>query len=531
MKLKFTFLLIAISITAASFAQDWKTYPYSPQRSKISFPKDEGRHPSEPIEWWYTSGHITGVSSGKSYSFMLTYFYFPATIYDGFRILNITDDATGEFYEDTRPVNYTALSATNLDIEAKIFEGGKERWTNARNRSNQIIPFEYTINASSADVTFDFYVTSLKRPLIIGDDGLLDQGVANYTYYYSQTNNAVSGTLTLNGVAEKIKGISWIDRQYGNFNPMTGEDYEWFQLQLSNGMDINLWNIFTMDRKIPDNSKYKILAAYVNDATQFTTSDFQLERLGYNTMKDSVMTYASKWKLTSSKNNIDLTISIKNKDNEIKWPFRFYEGATTISGSVDGKSVTGAGFAELLHSYENPSLRITYPSAGSYKINEPLKWHLLNPDDGRPVTYDLEYSTNNKATFHSIATGLTDTFFLWKDAPILNGDKIWFRINASSADKKLTGVAISDVAASVSGDNSETVKVYPNPVTAFFQIDPRLNSATQKVEVIDASGKIVKVFTDISANKFPVEDLNPGVYFARFFNGDKKTVIKFIRKR
>jgi predicted secreted hydrolase len=531
MKLKFTFLLIAISITAASFAQDWKVYPYSPPGSKISFPKDEGRHSSEPIEWWYTSGHVTGVSSGKSYSFMLTYFYFPATVYDGFRILNITDDATGKFYEDTRPLNYTALSTTSLNIEAKLFEGGKERWTNARSSSGQIIPFQYTINAASADASFDFDVTSLKRPLILGDDGLLDQGANSYTYYYSQTNNAVSGTLTLNGVTEEVKGTSWIDRQYGNFNPMTGEDYEWFQVQLSNGMDFNLWNIFTLDRKIPNDPRYKIIAAYVNDETQFTSSDFQLERLAYTAMKDSARTYASKWKLTSAKNNIDLTISVKNNDNEIKWPFRFYEGATTISGTVDGKSVTGAGFAELLHSYENPSLTIKYPSGGIYKINEPIKWQLLNPDEGRRVTYDLEYSTNDKATFNSIATGLTDTFFLWKDAPVVNGDKIWFKITATSVDKKLKGVAISDVAATASSDNSEAIKIYPNPVTEFFQTDPPLNSGIQKVEVMDANGKIVKLITDISANKFHVAHLNPGVYFVRFLNGDKKTVIKFIKKR
>jgi len=531
MKLKFTFLLIAISITAASFAQDWKTYPYSPPGSKISFPKDEGRHSSEPIEWWYTSGHVTGVSSGKSYSFMLTYFYFPATSYDGFRILNITDDATGKFYEDTRPLNYTALSTTNLNIEAKLFEGGKERWTNARNSSGQIIPFEYTINAASADAAFDFYVTSLKRPLILGDDGLFDQGMNNYTYYYSQTKNAVSGMLTLNGITEEVKGISWIDRQYGNFNPMTGENYEWFHVQLSNGTDFNLWNIFTLNRKIPNDPKYKILAAYVNDATQFTTSDFQLERLAFNTMNDSAVTYASKWKLTSAKNNIDLTIAIKNNNNEIKWPFRFYEGATTISGTVDGKSVTGAGFAELLHSYENPSLTIQYPSGGTYKINEPIKWQLLNPDEGRPVSYDVEYSINDKATFNSITTGLTDTFFLWKDAPVVIGDKIWFKITASSVDKKLKGIAMSELASTVSSDISEMITIYPNPVTNFFQINPALNNGTQRVEVIDAAGKIVKVFSDVSSNEFYVEHLNPGVYFARFLNGAKKTVIKFIKKR
>lgn len=53
-------------------AQTWKNYPYAPQGSLITFPADEGWHPSEPVEWWYTCGHLTGDSTGNSYSYMLT---------------------------------------------------------------------------------------------------------------------------------------------------------------------------------------------------------------------------------------------------------------------------------------------------------------------------------------------------------------------------------------------------------------------------------------------------------------------------
>ena len=34
-------------------AQDWKVYPHTPEGSRISFPKDEGRHPNDSVEWWY----------------------------------------------------------------------------------------------------------------------------------------------------------------------------------------------------------------------------------------------------------------------------------------------------------------------------------------------------------------------------------------------------------------------------------------------------------------------------------------------
>src|SRR5690606_11081070 len=112
MKLKISFCIFSLIFCLSTFAQDWKVYPYTPNGSLISFSTDEGRHTAEPIEWWYTSGHITGATSGKDYSYMLTYFYYPASIFDGFRILNITDHSTGEFYQDVNPVNYTNLSTS-----------------------------------------------------------------------------------------------------------------------------------------------------------------------------------------------------------------------------------------------------------------------------------------------------------------------------------------------------------------------------------------------------------------------------------
>ena len=326
MKFRLYFFITAILVSHFCNAQDWKVFPYNPSGSKISFPVDEGRHVLEPIEWWYTSGHLTSATQGKTYSFMITYFYYPANTFDGFRILNVTDDATGKFYQDTKPVNYKGLSSEYLDIKASVFAGGEDTWSNKLNANNNLIPFEYTIKASASTVRLYLNYTSLKRPLILGDNGYLEQGLNNYTYYYSQTRNAVSGKLTLDNVSVDVTGVSWIDRQYGNFNPLTGEKYEWFHVQLSNGMDINLWNIFTKDNAIPDNKKYRILAAYVDEATQYTTSDLKIERLGFNWMPDSAMCYSAKWRLTSTVNKMDLTITTKNGNNEVKWPFRFFEG-------------------------------------------------------------------------------------------------------------------------------------------------------------------------------------------------------------
>ncbi|PVD53441.1 hypothetical protein DC498_02670 [Terrimonas sp.] len=534
MKCIYLLLIATTFLSSYSYSQDWKTFPYTPAGSKVSFPKDEGRHSTEPVEWWYTSGQLKGVNSGKTYSYMLTYFYFPASGFDGFRILNIEDDASGKVYEETRPLHYTTLSTTHLDIQASVYNRANESWSNKTDGNGNLIPFEYTIKAASASGGLNLDCKSLKRPLLPGDDGYLDQGAENYTYYYSQTRNTVTGKLTLNGITEDVTGTSWIDRQYGNFNPFTGEKYEWFQLQLSNGMDINLWNIFTVENTIPDNEKYRILAAYVDESTQYTISDFTIERLAFNWMPDSAMCYSAKWRLTSAKNNLDLTITSNNNNSEITLPFRFFEGATTITGTVNGQAVTGIGFAELLHPYEHPALAIKKPAGEIFNAALPISWQLLNPDEGRPVTYDIEYSVNNKVTFTPIAQGVKDTFYLWNNSSLSNDDSIWFKITANSIDGKLKGTAVSTSPSAVMAGNADSlqIKLFPNPVSNDLFLQPGLpaNSVTQG-KIIDINGRIIRVIPgNLFSSKIDVSFLPTGVYFLKLYLPERSVVLKFVKR-
>lgn len=528
---KFSLIIMLVLASLHSFSQDWKVYPYQPSGSLISFPADEGRHSSEPLEWWYTAGHLTGTTTGKTYSYMLTYFYYPAASFDGFRILDITDDAAGKFYQETKPVHYTTMSNFGLEIHASVYLGDAEEWNTKKDANNKLIPFEYSIKAASSAGELNLEYKSLKRPLILGDSGYFKEGLENYTYYYSQTRNEVSGKITLNGATENVTGISWIDRQYGNFNPWTGEKYEWFLLQLSNGMDINLWNVFTADNKIPDNSKYRILSAYVNDSTQYTISDFKIERLGFNWMPDSQMCYSDIWRLISTAHNINLTITTKHNNTEVQLPFRFYEGATNISGTVNNVEVTGFGFAELLHSYVPPQIAIKYPDAGQYNAETPLSWQLMNPDEGMNVTYDLSYSIDNKMSFTKIATSIPDTFYLWKNANLTNAENIWFKITAHSIDGNLYGTAISASSSRIIGASDQKIRIFPNPVTNTLYFEPAFQMNNPSCRILDEAGHIIRIFKSNSiSNSIDVGFLPKGIYFFRIDSGTGKSTIKFIRK-
>ncbi|WP_248723473.1 lipocalin-like domain-containing protein [Seonamhaeicola sp. ML3] len=545
MKLKITLSVLIFFVCITTYSQDWKTYPYVPSGgSLVSFPVDEGRHSAETTEWWYVSGHIT-TDTNKKYSFMLTYFFRPTSIsifnFDGFRILNVTDESDGTFYQDTKALNYATLSETELNIVASLFPTGTEYWRNKEDSGGQILPFEYEISASSTDISMDFNLETVKRPLIVGGDGLFDQGDSSYTYYYSQTENTVTGSLRVGSVTENVTGEAWIDRQYGSFNPFTGEDYEWFSIKLDNGTDINLWNIFNSSRSIPENSKFRILSAYVDESesSQYTISDFEIERLEYFFTPDNLRCYSKKWRLTSSSKNIDLIITINHENSEVdisELSFKFFEGATTITGTINSTPVTGVGFTELLHTYENPSLSIISPNGGVYDTSNNISWQVNNPDDGRPLKYDLEYSIDNQATFIPIASGLTDTFFSWNGAGTNNADTIWFRVKGYSLDNTLSGEVISTASSSVTLSNfilnKDLFSVHPNPAkdNLFIEFGENISG---KIEILDVNGRSISNFyTNAKRNhNLNLETLSNGLYFLSLVSNKGKQVIKFVKDK
>ncbi|MCB0572154.1 MAG: T9SS type A sorting domain-containing protein [Phaeodactylibacter sp.] len=504
-----------------SKAQSWKAYPYHQPGSVLDFPNDEGYHPGEPIEWWYTNARLTGLETGADYSFMLTYFHYPALGFDGFRIFNIANDDTGAFYDETRPVSYPVLAQDHLEIQASVGLGGQESWVTKRDTQGQLIPFEYHLSASGANGAIALDYKALKAPLMVGGTGFLYQGLNNYTYYYSLTAIEVTGTLTFQGFSEPVSGIAWVDRQYGDFNPNTGEPYEWFSLQLDNGLDINLWNIFTDDRQVPDTATYRIFTAYIDDSTNVASSDFELQRLAYAWMPDNSVCYARQWRLTAAAPEIDLLLTTLHSDQEVALPFRFYEGAIDIEGTVGGQPVSGQGFAELLHQYEHPQLAILNPATGMAwdPASQPILWQLLNPDDGRPITYDIALSNDDKQTWQDIAEGLTATEYLWDATGWPNDSLYWFRISGSSIDGTLVGTVETDmpyaIITGLEGPNVQDgeARIFPNPASHKLTIGMDGAAERLQLRLLDARGRALRNTSGLQPVEWDVSGLPAGVYW------------------
>ena len=539
------FILATIGIQlcfTALHSQSWKEYPYSPEGSVFTFPRDEGLHPGELAEWWYSAGHLYGKSSGTHYSFMLTYISYEVFGFDGYRMMVLCNEDTGEFYYETVPLFYTYMDTLSLDFQTRFLNDSTDSWSTRKDPEGNLVPFEYEISARGEHGKLELSSVSLKPPLILGDSGIFHQGSDSYTYYYSLTENEVDGKLDFKGIVEEVTGTIWIDRQYGNFNTDLGERYEWFYVNLSNGMDLNIANIFSEDRKIPDSKEWRLITAYVDSVTQYSNPDFDVERLAYSYMPDSLTCYSQKWHVVSEENQLDLIISTVHHHTEVQGLVRFYEGSVTVSGTVKGVPVEGRGFAELLVHYEPPRINFTAPSSGLWNDSIPISWHLQDPDDGRPVLYDLEYSTDHGINFAIIESGMEDTIRLWENPPLNQGDSVWFKLTAYSVDTTL----VSDVTTEaliyspwatdvkeVSGTfmTEQPIKLYPNPASSILYIESELDLLNVLYEIIDNMGRVVLSDRfNHNVTRIDLENLSTGYYVLSFLYKDGQIRQSFLIK-
>lgn len=508
-----------------SYSQEWKTYPYHQDDTHIYFPSDEGVHTDEPTEWWYLVGHIYGTKSGDYYTIMLTYFYYPYQGLDGFRIFNLTNETTNTFHPQVLPVFYDTIADDSLYIICNPVGAPRETWKNLVDNNGKMLPFQYEVHASQDEGAIEMTIDTYKKPLIVGDSGLFYQGGGdNYTYYYSQTGINLSGTITFEDNTESFTGIGWIDRQYGLFNPYSNEAYEWFSVQLSNGVDLNIWNIFTPDHQIPDTSTFVLCSMYIDDDTDSSFHDFTLQRLEYAYMPDSVNCYSQKWNFKY--NDIDLIFYTHNPYREVDIPFRFYEGSIEVTGSYKGNEVNGVGFAELLHSYEKPELDFVNPDTTSKWIGEEerVEWMVLNPDDGNPLYYTLAYSSDEGSTFDSLITGTTETGYNWDFSNLDDSTVCIFRLTGASIDGTLKTTIDSDKVTIIKTnavdetitDNNVCI-VFPNPTSGQVFIKSK---EVISVQLYSSDGRYIRDlwrtdYSNISNVETNISDELNGVYLLK----------------
>ncbi len=549
--------LVVLLFVPLLLAQDWKSYPYLPPGGTIAFPVDEGNHSQyggslgQGMEWWYLNFHLQSVTTGRHYSAMVTYFDF--FLYP--RIINVADEDQHLFHSFTSTGILNA-SVDSLNLTYLSTTGDVDFFRNLRD-STGMRPFQYQLQAGAGDYQLNLTLDLQKRPLLIGQNGLIYFSTGS-SYYYSLTYLAVQGNIVFAGITDTVQGVAWMDHQYGPFfvQPGAGDSYEWFSVQLSNGVDICFWNAFTPQNTIPTDDQHRLSTLYLDDFHQDTTSQFRIERQKFWQYEPNAY-FASQFVYADSIHDLYLTITPVFQEQVV--PFinlsYFWEGSCTVSGTYQGNPVTGMAFAELLHIYREPQIELISPNGGEVVTDSiRIHWTLQNPDDGNPLRYDLFYSPDSGANFYPLVSGLTDTTFWWDVNGFPAGQGYLLSVVGYSVDSTIVGADTSDGFFRVEGSSALTSHsvvtkrfllhgFYPNPFNNRLTIAITLpRNSRFSFAVYDVLGRLVyrSSVAQLSAGKHRLfwdgrdmsgREVGSGVYLVKLTGGGAQVVRKVMLVR
>ena len=314
----------------------------------VRFPQDEAPH-RDLTEWWYYTGHMNTVTpDGRQhhYGFELVFFQalrsdYPPVYAAHFAISDIT---RGEFHYDQRRLTEPNASIPNGSSSAGFnvsINDWSARGLNGRDH----------LQATMNGYTIDLDLSALKPPTLHNGNGLITYGLGGFSYYYSRTRMAVSGTLLDHQQQVQVTGEAWMDHQWGNFLTLGGGGWDWFSIQLNNSSELMLYLI--------RNTSGQVISTYVGyigpnaQSLQLSASSLQVSVRDHWLSPTTGINYPSGWRVEINDPHlkVSLTLQPELKNQElITTPSTgntYWEGAVSIAGQSAGRAVQGQGYVEL----------------------------------------------------------------------------------------------------------------------------------------------------------------------------------------
>jgi predicted secreted hydrolase len=331
------------------------------------FPDDHLPHPGYRTEWWYLTGHLKEAGEGggavvrgedaREFAFQVTFFRsaLAPVAPDRASRWNTNQLWMGHF-------GFTDVAGDRHWSGERLARGGGglagasapgepflirvEDWEMAAPDPDL---FPLRVRATEGDVALDLTVERGKPPVFQGRDGLSQKGPepGNASYYYSYTHLPVSGTVTVEGRAFRVRGEGWMDREWST--SALGEDHvgwDWFSLQLSDGREIMFFELRRTDGA-RESLNHGALVAPDGSWDVLKADDVEIEVLERWRSPVDGASYPSGWRIRIPERGVNLRVVPRVRDQEMNLTFRYWEGAVTVEGTgVDGP-VRGLGFVEM----------------------------------------------------------------------------------------------------------------------------------------------------------------------------------------
>jgi len=216
----------------------------------MTFPADHGAHPQLRTEWWYITGHAR--AADRSFGFQVTFF---RTRVDAtqqmqsrfaakqlvFAHAAVTDVQGARLWHDQRIARAGFGIAEAAEGEARL---RLRDWTLARDAAgwHAVVP--------ASGFGLDLRCDATQPLLLQGQAGLSRKGPEEKqaSYYYSEPQLAVAGTLSLQGRRFAVTGKAWMDHEWSEelMHP-EAVGWDWIGMNLDDGSALTAFRLRRRD--------------------------------------------------------------------------------------------------------------------------------------------------------------------------------------------------------------------------------------------------------------------------------------------
>jgi predicted secreted hydrolase len=221
---------------------------------RMVFPLDHGAHPGLRTEWWYITGQAQ--SGARTFGFQVTFFRSRVEATQQmqsrfaakqllFAHAAVTDVQGARLLHDQRiaRVGFGIADAATDDARLRLRD-----WSLVREGGawHAVIP--------AGDFTLDLRCAPTQPVLLQGQSGLSRKGPLEQqaSYYYSEPQLAVAGTLSLQGQRFEVTGRAWMDHEWSDeYLAKEAAGWDWVGMNLDDGSALMAFRI-----RRPDGSTF-----------------------------------------------------------------------------------------------------------------------------------------------------------------------------------------------------------------------------------------------------------------------------------
>ena len=211
------------------------------------FPRDHGSHPEFRTEWWYITAW-TRDAVGRDMGVQITFFRNrPGVAENGtsrfaprqllFAHAAIADPRAARLQHDQRAARAGLGLAEAATATTDVHIGD---W------SLRLDGNTYKARIPARDFDLDLAFAAQRPPLLQGNRGTSRKGplAQQASHYYSRPHLAVSGTISMAGSAQDVRGTAWLDHEWSSdYLAADARGWDWVGVNFDDGSSLMAFRI------------------------------------------------------------------------------------------------------------------------------------------------------------------------------------------------------------------------------------------------------------------------------------------------